>query len=70
MMTNLSNAWPWTEDVGDTGEMGAPLLAAYASCLWPQLQRTMLKIDDNTLPFPGQNNIPKLFSLNVCVACA
>jgi hypothetical protein len=54
MMTNLSNACPGTDEVGDNGEMGAPLLAADA--LWPQSATVVLKIAlidfrSNNIPF-------------------
>ena len=52
-MTNLSNAWPGTDEVGDTGEMGAPLLAAAAQR--PQSAAAVLKIANIVL---GSNIIP------------
>lgn len=53
MMTNLSNACPGTDEVGDTGEMGAPLLAADAPL--PQSAIVVLKIAH--IDFRS-NNIP------------
>jgi len=34
IMTNLSKEWPGTKETGETGTIGAPLLAANAS--WPK----------------------------------
>ena len=55
MMTNLSNTWPGTDEVGDDGEMGAPLLAAHAQ--WLSSAVAALKIAYNVL---GTDIIPSV----------
>jgi hypothetical protein len=63
-MTNLSNAWPGTDEVGDTGEMGAPLLAADAQR--PQSAAAVLKIANIVL---GSNIIPYVLSCSTAWRC-